>query len=254
MKHPRVEMYTYTSTSDMLIWHMDIIYVSLFPLMSWCRWSFGELPPPQWIKGSRIFPGSSQGNFTPLLPSSSETLLSHKTQGIMLSTLSRELPADREDAPSLRLRVYLYFPSGQFLLTWHKKRSLLCPVHHQTEVSWGKPRMVHWAWSSPGYWMQCTWFPIALKANSKIPLRNCSPCFSLSSSLIRHEFPIRCSNQRHSQNGLDKVGFIKYSKSEIRVKGAIETFLREPELWCQMQDLESNSCLADPLSLFVDQK
>ena len=167
---------------------------------------------------------------------------------------SRELPADGEVTPSPRLGVYMCFPSGWFLLTWRKSRSLLCPVHHQTEVCGGKPWMARWAWSSPGYWMQCMRFSIALKANSKIPLRNCSPCLSLSSSLLRHEFPIRCANQRHNQNWLNKRGFIKYSKSEVRMKEAIETFLRKLELWCQMQDLESNSCLADPLSLLWEQK
>ena len=117
---------------------------------------------------------------------------------------SRELPADGGDTPSLRLGVYMCFPSGWFLLTWQRSRSLLCPVHHQTEVCGGKPWMARWAWSSPGYWMQCRRFSIALKANSKIPLRNCSPCPSLSSSLIRHEFPISFASQRHNQNWLKK--------------------------------------------------
>ena len=106
--------------------------------------------------------------------------------------------------PSQRLGVYMCFPSGWFLLTWQKSRSPLCPVHHQTEVCGGKPWMARWAWSSPGYWMQCRRFSIALKANSKIPLRNCSPCLSLSSSLIRHEFPISFASQRHNQNWLKK--------------------------------------------------
>lgn len=43
---------------------------------------------------------------------SSETLLNPTAQGIMLSTSSRELPADGGDTPSLRLGVYLCFPSG----------------------------------------------------------------------------------------------------------------------------------------------
>ena len=160
----------------MLIWHKEILFVTFFPVVNWCQWSFWD---PLLSKGSRTFPGGSQG--TP--PASSETLLSPTTQGIMLSTSSREFSAHGEDTPSLRLRVYRYFPSGGFLLTWHKSRSLLCPVHHQIEVSGGKSWMAHWAWSSPGYWMQCMRFSISLKANSKIPLRNCN---LLSFYFIQH--------------------------------------------------------------------
>ena len=161
----------------MLIWHKESVYVSLIALMSWCKWSFWNTPPPS--KSSRKFPGDSQGNCIP----NSETLLSPTTQGIMVSTSSREFSAHGEDTPSLRLGVYMCFPSGWFLLTWQKSRSPLCPVHHQTEVCGGKPWMARWAWSSPGYWMQCMRFAIALKANSKIPLQTCS---LLSFYVIQH--------------------------------------------------------------------
>ena len=50
------------------------------------------------------------------LPPSSETLLSPTAQVVLLSTSSSELPADKEDTPSLRLGVYVSVLSGLFYL------------------------------------------------------------------------------------------------------------------------------------------
>ena len=151
MKHPSVEMYTYTSTNDMLIWHRDIIYVSLFPIMSCCRWRFWEPPPPQ-SKGSRIFPGSSQGNFAPFPPPPAQRPCSAtKLRASCFQHYPESSLQTGKMHPPWGSGFTCIFLPGNFLLTWHKNRSVLCPVHHQTEVSWGKPWMAHWAWSSPGY-------------------------------------------------------------------------------------------------------
>ena len=67
------------------------------------------------------------------LPSGSDTLLHPTAQGILVSTSSRELPADWGDTPSLRLRLYRCFVSGLFLLTQCKSRRRLCPLYHRPQ-------------------------------------------------------------------------------------------------------------------------
>ena len=84
--------------------------VSLFPLMSWCQWSFWT-PPLSRI--FRTFPGSSQGNCP---PPSSETLPSPTAQSVFLSTSPRELPADGEETPSFGPGFTGVFLLGDFYL------------------------------------------------------------------------------------------------------------------------------------------
>ena len=203
------------------MWHKEIVYVSLIDLMSWCEWSFWNTPPPS--KGSRRFPGDSQGNCTP----SSETLLSPTAQGIMLSTSSRELPADGGDTPSLRLGVYLCFPSGWFLLTHYKWRSLLCPVH-QTPLHtlYGRsPWITLSPWSSLSVKAMYTIHsPESEQQNSPWEILVLGFWFHPASSL--KSFPSLVQIRSPYLSWLSKVGLMKQRKNEVRGKDTIETLLR----------------------------
>lgn len=146
----------------MLIWHIRrFLFVTFFPVVNWCQWSFWD---PLLSKGSGHSLEAHRNS-----PASSETLLSPYNSGhhALNITLESSLHMGKTHPPwgSEFTGIFLL----GILLTWHKSRSLLCPVHHQVEVSGGKSWMAHWAWSSPGYWMQCMRFSISLKASSKIP-------------------------------------------------------------------------------------
>ena len=118
------------------------------------------------------------------------------------------------------------FPSWLFLLTWHKSRSLLCPFHHQTQFYGSKSWMVHPPGFSLGQWIQCTLFSTVLRAESKFPLRKCSPCLFISASVISHEFPIPSASQ-HTLSALTGQSRIyEIMQNWLRVKEGIETFLR----------------------------
>ena len=252
IKHWKTQMLTpytrirkHTSTHDMLIWHKEIVYVTLCPLMSWCEWSFWNTLPPS--KSSRTFSGGSQGNCTP----SSETLVSPTTQGVMLSTHPESSLQMGKSHPPRGSGFTCVFLLGDFYLL-DVKVEVYCAlfiikqkfveVNPEWPVGLDLPQVTG---------CNVCGSPLPWKLTAKFPLEIVVLVF-LSSSLLRHEFPISCANQRHNQNWLNKRGFIKYSKSEVRMKEAIETFLSKLELWCQMQDLESNSCLADPLSLLQE--
>ena len=114
---------------------------------------------------------------------------------------SRELPADGEVTPSPRLGVYMCFPSGWFLLTWRKSRSLLCPVHHQTEVCGGKPWMARWRYLPQVTGCNVCGSPLPWKLTAKFPFKFVVFCLFISPSIIGHEFPITCANQRRYQDG-----------------------------------------------------
>lgn len=208
--------------------------------MSWCgRWSFWNTLPPS--KSSRTFPGGS-----PELHPAQETLVQPHNSGVMLSNRIQEAPCRQgKSHPPRGARGLHVFPFWVIFTYLAKEVEVYCPVHHQTEVSGGKPE---WPLGLifPGYWKQCMRFSIALKASSKIPLRNCSPCLSLSSSLIRHEFPISCANQRHNQNWLNRRGLIKYSKTELQSERSNRDI--SEQAWALVSDAGSGiqlSCLAE---------
>ena len=174
---------------------------SLFPVMSWCQWSFWD---PHLGKDSRTFPAGSKGNCSP----SSETLLIPTAQGITISTSPRKLPADREATYTpFMLGVCSCFPSGLLLLTCHINWTLLCPFfHHQTHDDTKKKNP--WLAPSLGYWIQSRWLSIFLKANSKNPTRNfCTFLFHLASCHLSFSPLVQLS--RHFLTWLFKAELIK---------------------------------------------
>ena len=122
--------------------------------------------------------------------------------------------------------LHMCFPPWLFVLTWRKSKSLLCPFHHQTQVYGSKSWMVHSPGFSLGQWIQCTLFSMVLKAESKIPLRKCSPCLFISSSIMSHEFPTPSASQHTLSTLTGQSRIYEIMQNWVRAKEGIETFLR----------------------------
>ena len=232
----------------MLIWHKESVYVSLIALMSWCKWSFWNTPPPS--KSSRKFPADSQGNCIP----SSETLLSPTTQGVMVSTHPESSLQTGETHPPRGSGFTCVFLLGDFYLLDKKVE-----VHCALFIIKQKFVEVNPEWPVGLDLPQVTGCnvgrsPLPWKLTAKFLLEIVVLVFLFHPASSGKSFPSVLQVRDIIRTDWKKGGFIKYGKSEVRGKEAIETILRELGLWCQMQDLKSNSCLADPLSLLLEQK
>ena len=174
---------------------------SLFPVMSWCHWSFWD---PHLGKDSRTFPAGSKGNCSP----SSETLLNPTAQGIMISTSPRELPADREATHTpFMLGVCSCFPSGLLLLTCHINWILSCPLfHHQTHDDTKKNP--DW----PPLWVTGSKVddsPFSWKLTAKIPPEIFVPVFLFHLASCHLSFSPLVQLSRHFLTWLNKAELIK---------------------------------------------
>ena len=162
--------------------------VSLFPVKSWCQWSFWDLSNPQ-VKVSDLPPEALRGPAQ--RPCSAPQLRASCSQHHLESSLKTE-----EDTPSLRLRVYTCVLSGLFLLTCHNGRWLLLSSHCKTQYIL-RNRLSYW---SLGFWMQCIWCSRILKANKKIHFRDFPLCLFISSRVLPLEFPTPCAHQHTLSN------------------------------------------------------
>ena len=159
--------------------------------------------PQEWVKplvgsmGSRTFPGGSQGNCP--RPPSSETLLSPRAQGVLLSAPPRELPADGETLSPSGSDFIAGFLLGDFYLLNAKVKNdcVLCLTglnFKELNPEW--PILSDLLWVSGG---NIHSYPFACKLRAKFPLEVFVLVFFLRPALY-HLFPIPCANQHTFSN------------------------------------------------------